>query len=79
MGNIVADIKNGIIFDGAMGTMLIDAGLAGGKPSEAWVIERPEQIRNKSVITDTSERSSNRISSPFFSSRMSTVAWARSK
>lgn len=37
-------MEKGLIFDGAMGTMLIDAGLDGGMPSEAWVLERPEQI-----------------------------------
>lgn len=35
-----------LVFDGAMGTMLIDAGLSGdGGPPEKWVAERPETIR----------------------------------
>ncbi len=32
------------MFDGAMGTMLIGAGLKNGTVPEAWVLERPEEI-----------------------------------
>ena len=31
----------GLIFDGALGTMLIQEGLGGGKASEFWVLEKP--------------------------------------
>lgn len=34
-----------IVADGATGTMLQTAGLPSGKPAEAWVLERPEEIR----------------------------------
>ncbi|SDO65366.1 5-methyltetrahydrofolate--homocysteine methyltransferase [Desulforhopalus singaporensis] len=34
----------GLIFDGAMGSMLFAEGLSGGKPSELWNIEQPETI-----------------------------------
>jgi 5-methyltetrahydrofolate--homocysteine methyltransferase len=37
--------EKGLIFDGAMGTMLMRAGLEGGKASEAWILERPEVIK----------------------------------
>lgn len=33
-----------IVADGAMGTMLQEAGLPAGKPGEMWVLERPEAI-----------------------------------
>lgn len=36
--------KQGLLFNGAMGTMLIQAGLENGKVPEAWVLERPEEI-----------------------------------
>ena len=36
--------KDGLIFDGAMGSMLIAAGLKGGKVSELWNLEHPEII-----------------------------------
>ena len=36
--------EQGLIFDGAMGTMLISAGLEGGKAAETWILERPEEI-----------------------------------
>lgn len=38
--------KEGLLFDGAMGSMLIAAGLKGGKPSELWNLERPEAIQS---------------------------------
>ncbi len=34
----------GLLFDGAIGTMLISAGLKGGTPADAWILERPEEI-----------------------------------
>ncbi|SMD01665.1 5-methyltetrahydrofolate--homocysteine methyltransferase [Desulfocicer vacuolatum DSM 3385] len=34
----------GLMFDGAMGTMLIQAGLESGTVPETWVLERPEEI-----------------------------------
>lgn len=37
-------INGGLIFDGAMGSMLIAAGLKGGKVSELWNVERPGVI-----------------------------------
>jgi len=43
--NVLMALKNGLILDGAMGSMLIDAGLTGGMASESWVIERPDEIR----------------------------------
>ncbi len=33
-----------IVADGAMGTMLLAAGLAPGRPTEQWVLERPEAV-----------------------------------
>ncbi len=45
--NIIEKAKTkGLIFDGAMGTMLIQAGLEGGKVSEFWNLEKPEIIKN---------------------------------
>ncbi len=35
----------GLIFDGALGTMLIQKGLGGGKASEFWVLEKPEIVQ----------------------------------
>ncbi|MBW1862703.1 MAG: homocysteine S-methyltransferase family protein [Deltaproteobacteria bacterium] len=35
----------GLIFDGAIGTMLIQSGLEGGKVSELWNLEKPEVIK----------------------------------
>ena len=37
-------LDNGLLFDGAMGTMLIQAGLTGGRASESWILERSEEI-----------------------------------
>ncbi len=37
-------LKQGIIFDGAMGSMLINAGLQGGQTVEEWLLEKPEEI-----------------------------------
>lgn len=39
-------LRNGppIVADGAMGTMLLAAGLAPGQPTEQWVLERPEAV-----------------------------------
>jgi methionine synthase I (cobalamin-dependent) len=34
----------GLMFDGAMGTMLIQAGLESGTVPETWVLERPEEV-----------------------------------
>ena len=36
--------SNGLLFDGAIGTMLISAGLGGGTPAERWILDRPEEI-----------------------------------
>ncbi|MFW2367732.1 MAG: homocysteine S-methyltransferase family protein [Desulforhopalus sp.] len=36
--------EQGLIFDGAMGSMLINAGLKGGESPEAWLLERPDEI-----------------------------------
>ena len=36
---------NVLIADGATGTMLLEAGLPTGTPGEAWVLERPEEIK----------------------------------
>ena len=38
--------ENGLIIDGAMGTMLIAAGLKGGKISELWNLENPQVIED---------------------------------
>jgi 5-methyltetrahydrofolate--homocysteine methyltransferase len=35
----------GMIFDGALGTMLIREGLGGGKASEFWILEKPEIVQ----------------------------------
>jgi len=35
----------GLIFDGALGTMLIQEGLGGGKASEFWILEKPEIVQ----------------------------------
>lgn len=35
-----------LVSDGATGTMLQAAGLPTGKPGEAWVLERPDEIKN---------------------------------
>ena len=37
-------LEKGLIFDGAMGTMLISAGLEGGRAAETWILEKPEEI-----------------------------------
>ena len=37
--------KPPVVMDGAIGTMLQDAGLPAGKPPEAWNLERPEVVR----------------------------------
>lgn len=39
-------LRNGppIVADGAMGTMLLAAGLKPGQPTEGWVLERPEAV-----------------------------------
>ena len=37
-------MEQGLIFDGAMGSMLISAGLKGGETPEAWLLERPDEI-----------------------------------
>lgn len=43
--NILDKVKcDGLIFDGAMGSMLMQAGLVGGKASEVWNLENPEAI-----------------------------------
>jgi methionine synthase I (cobalamin-dependent) len=44
--NILAVLESGtvLIADGATGTMLQAAGLPTGKPGEAWILERPEEI-----------------------------------
>ena len=45
--NVIEKAKTeGLILDGAMGTMLILAGLEGGKASEFWNLEKPEIIKN---------------------------------
>lgn len=38
--------NNGLIFDGAMGSMLIRSGLTGGKASESWNIEKSEVVQS---------------------------------
>ena len=43
--SLMEDIATkGIIMDGAMGTMLIEAGLSGGETAEKWILEQPEKI-----------------------------------
>ena len=37
--------KEGLLFDGAMGTMLINAGLTSGHVSDYWNLEKPEEIQ----------------------------------
>jgi len=45
--NILEKVNHkGLIFDGAMGSMLMQAGLKGGKASEIWNIEKPEVIQS---------------------------------
>ncbi|SMC60078.1 5-methyltetrahydrofolate--homocysteine methyltransferase [Desulfocicer vacuolatum DSM 3385] len=45
--NILDKVKeSGLIFDGAMGSMLIAAGLKGGKISELWNLENPQIIED---------------------------------
>ena len=36
--------KNGLVFDGAMGSMLINKGLADGEASELWNLQHPDRI-----------------------------------
>lgn len=45
--NILERLASGevLIADGAMGTMLQAAGLPRGMPGEAWILERPEEIK----------------------------------
>ena len=45
---ITERIKSGptLLFDGAIGSLLIDRGLPAGKAPEAWVLENPEAIGN---------------------------------
>ncbi|MBW2058405.1 MAG: homocysteine S-methyltransferase family protein [Deltaproteobacteria bacterium] len=38
--------KRVVLFDGAMGTMLIGEGLSGGEAPEMWNIQRPETVRS---------------------------------
>ena len=38
--------EKGLLFDGAMGTMLIQAGIVCGKASEYWNLEKPNVIRD---------------------------------
>jgi len=38
--------NQGLIFDGALGTMLIREGLGGGKASEFWNLEKPEIVQS---------------------------------
>lgn len=38
--------KHGLIFDGAMGSMLIRSGLVGGGASESWNLEKPEVVQS---------------------------------
>ncbi|MCF8069006.1 MAG: homocysteine S-methyltransferase family protein [Desulfobacterales bacterium] len=38
--------KDGLLFDGGMGSMLIKAGLTGGKASEIWNLEKPDVIKD---------------------------------
>jgi methionine synthase I (cobalamin-dependent) len=38
--------KGGILFDGAMGSMLIAQGLPSGRPPEEWILSRPESIKD---------------------------------
>ena len=43
---LIEKIQNqGLIFDGALGTMLIQQGLGGGKASEFWILEKPEIVQ----------------------------------
>lgn len=37
--------NNGLVFDGAMGSMLISKGIAGGEASELWNLKHPDIIR----------------------------------
>jgi 5-methyltetrahydrofolate--homocysteine methyltransferase len=37
--------KQGLLFDGAMGSMLIDKGLEGGQATELWNLTHPDHIR----------------------------------
>jgi 5-methyltetrahydrofolate--homocysteine methyltransferase len=43
---VLMELKKGLIFDGATGSMLIEAGLTGGRASESWVLERPDEIES---------------------------------
>lgn len=38
--------SQGLLFDGAMGTMLIRKGLTGGRASEFWILENPDAVRS---------------------------------
>ena len=38
--------KQGLIFDGGMGSMLIDQGLQGGQAPELWNLTHPDRIQN---------------------------------
>lgn len=38
--------SHGLIFDGALGTMLIQKGLGGGKASEFWVLEKSDIVQS---------------------------------
>ncbi len=43
--DLIAELeRRTVLVDGAMGTMLIDAGLAPGTPPERWVLERPDDV-----------------------------------
>ena len=44
MSDLMDRAHQGLLFDGAIGTMLISAGLKGGTPAEAWILERPGEI-----------------------------------
>ncbi len=44
--NIIEKIqRNGLLMDGAMGSVLISRGLAGNEAAETWNIRHPEIIR----------------------------------
>jgi 5-methyltetrahydrofolate--homocysteine methyltransferase len=48
--NVLDRIKEGrVLFDGAMGTMLIAQGLSLGKPPEQWNLDRPSLVREVHV------------------------------
>jgi hypothetical protein len=52
MRTVLMDLKKGLIFDGATGTMLIEDGLTGGRASEFCVSAKSFILGNRIIRDD---------------------------